>query len=83
VTLPVERGAPGLHGRVGAMPGSRLEIVEGAGHFPHHADPDRFVVPVREFVASTRPAHDDPGPLAAAAAAPSRVRHRPPGRGGP
>ena len=26
-----------------AMPGSRLEIFAGAGHFPHHADPDRFV----------------------------------------
>jgi pimeloyl-ACP methyl ester carboxylesterase len=42
-----------------AMPGSRLEIFAGAGHFPHHADPDRFVALVREFVASTRPARFD------------------------
>ena len=42
-----------------AMSGSRLEIFEGAGHFPHHADPDRFVALVREFVASTRPARYD------------------------
>jgi pimeloyl-ACP methyl ester carboxylesterase len=39
-----------------AMPGSRLEIVEGAGHFPFHTDPARFVALVDEFVASTRPA---------------------------
>ena len=26
-----------------AMPGSRLEVFPGAGHFPHHADHDRFV----------------------------------------
>jgi pimeloyl-ACP methyl ester carboxylesterase len=42
-----------------AMSGSRLEIFEGAGHFPHHADPDRFVALVREFVAFTRPARHD------------------------
>jgi hypothetical protein len=42
------------------MPGSRLEIVEGAGHFPHHADPERFVALLREFVASTEPARYDP-----------------------
>ena len=43
-----------------AMPGSRLEIVEGAGHFPHHADPERFVALLREFVATTEPARYDP-----------------------
>ena len=36
-----------------ALPGSRLSIVEGAGHFPHHQDPDRFVREVCEFVDST------------------------------
>ncbi|MFJ6742429.1 alpha/beta fold hydrolase [Streptomyces sp. NPDC091279] len=36
-----------------AMPGSRLEIFEGAGHFPFHADPDRFVSLVEEFTAVT------------------------------
>lgn len=43
-----------------AMPGSRLEIFPGAGHFPHHADHDRFVGLLREFVATTAPAPHDP-----------------------
>jgi pimeloyl-ACP methyl ester carboxylesterase len=42
-----------------AMPGSRLEIFSGAGHFPHHADPERFVDLLVEFVASTEPAAFD------------------------
>lgn len=36
-----------------AMPGSRLEIFEDAGHFPHHSDPDRFVAVVRAFLEDT------------------------------
>jgi pimeloyl-ACP methyl ester carboxylesterase len=40
-----------------AMPGSRLEIFEGAGHFPFHSDPARFVSLVEEFTATTAPAH--------------------------
>ncbi|MFC8360020.1 alpha/beta fold hydrolase [Streptomyces griseorubiginosus] len=40
-----------------AMPGSRLEIFEGAGHFPFHSDPARFVSLVEEFTATTGPAH--------------------------
>jgi pimeloyl-ACP methyl ester carboxylesterase len=39
-----------------AMPGSRLEIFEGAGHFPFHTDPARFVSLVEEFTATTAPA---------------------------
>jgi hypothetical protein len=39
-----------------AMPGSRLEIFDDAGHFPHHTDPDRFARLVTEFVAGTNPA---------------------------
>ncbi|WP_425826208.1 alpha/beta fold hydrolase [Streptomyces fractus] len=38
-----------------AMPGSRLEIFPGAGHFPHHADPARFVRLLEEFIATTTP----------------------------
>jgi pimeloyl-ACP methyl ester carboxylesterase len=38
-----------------AMPGSRLEIFPGAGHFPFHTDPARFVNTVEEFLGSTRP----------------------------
>jgi pimeloyl-ACP methyl ester carboxylesterase len=39
-----------------AMPGSRLEIFEGAGHFPHRSDPDRFRAVLADFLATTRPA---------------------------
>jgi len=38
-----------------AMPGSRLEVFDGAGHFPFHTDPDRFVALVEDFFATTRP----------------------------
>jgi pimeloyl-ACP methyl ester carboxylesterase len=42
-----------------AIPGSRLIIHPEAGHFPHHADPDRFVADLCEFVDSTEPfSHD-------------------------
>jgi pimeloyl-ACP methyl ester carboxylesterase len=39
-----------------AMPGSRLEVFEGAGHFPFHTDPVRFVRVVEDFLATTEPA---------------------------
>jgi pimeloyl-ACP methyl ester carboxylesterase len=42
-----------------ALAGSRLEVFAGAGHFPHHEDPERFVTLVREFVATTEPAAHD------------------------
>jgi pimeloyl-ACP methyl ester carboxylesterase len=50
--IPVE------HARIlhEAMPGSRLEIFEGAGHFPHRTDPERFRAVLDAFLASTRPA---------------------------
>ncbi|MGQ4431705.1 MULTISPECIES: alpha/beta fold hydrolase [unclassified Streptomyces] len=51
--VPV-RHAYGAHE---AMPGSRLEIFEGAGHFPFHTDPARFLGLVAEFTATTTPAH--------------------------
>jgi len=54
--IPVE------HGRIAhaAMPGSRLEIFGNAGHFPHHADPARFLELLRDFIDTTEPA--DYGP---------------------
>jgi len=42
-----------------ALPTSRLEVFEGAGHFPHRADPDRFLAVVRDFLATTAPAPHD------------------------
>jgi pimeloyl-ACP methyl ester carboxylesterase len=48
---------PAAHGELAhtAMPGSRLEIFKGSGHFPFHDDPARFVEVVQEFIDSTPP----------------------------
>ncbi|MBN8867600.1 MAG: alpha/beta fold hydrolase [Solirubrobacterales bacterium] len=35
------------------MPGSRLEIFPGAGHFPFNDDPDRFVEVLEDFIDTT------------------------------
>lgn len=43
-----------------AMPGSRLELFSGAGHFPFHTDPDRFVAVLRDFLTTTEPTPWDP-----------------------
>jgi pimeloyl-ACP methyl ester carboxylesterase len=39
-----------------AMPGSRLEVFEGVGHFPHVEAPDRFVEVLRTFLRDSPPA---------------------------
>ncbi len=39
-----------------AMPGSRLVIFDGVGHYPHCEEPERFAQAVNEFVAATNPA---------------------------
>jgi pimeloyl-ACP methyl ester carboxylesterase len=41
------------------MPGSRLRIFEGAGHFPHHDDPVGFAAAISEFVDTTQPSEPD------------------------
>jgi pimeloyl-ACP methyl ester carboxylesterase len=38
-----------------AIPNSRLEIVEGVGHFPHVEDPYRFVEILVDFLRTTEP----------------------------
>jgi pimeloyl-ACP methyl ester carboxylesterase len=38
-----------------ALPGSRLEIIHGAGHLPHVQDPDRFVDVLADFIATSQP----------------------------
>jgi pimeloyl-ACP methyl ester carboxylesterase len=50
--LPVTQA----HRAHAAMPGSALEIFPGAGHYPFHTDPVRFVAAVEGFLAGTRPA---------------------------
>ncbi len=40
-----------------AIPGSRLEIIEGAGHFPHVETPEKFLDVLIDFLETTEPAH--------------------------
>jgi pimeloyl-ACP methyl ester carboxylesterase len=49
--IPVEQGRQ-THD---AIPGSRLEIFQGAGHFPHCEDPPRFARVLTEFIDTTEP----------------------------
>jgi hypothetical protein len=41
------------------LPGSRLEIFEGAGHFPQLHDPMRFAYTLTEFIETTEPTQLD------------------------
>ena len=41
------------------LPGSRLEIFEGAGHFVHVEQPQKFASVLADFIASTAPARRD------------------------
>jgi pimeloyl-ACP methyl ester carboxylesterase len=54
--IPVEHGLS-AHERV---PSSRLELFEGAGHFPHLDEPQRFLDVLLDFIDSTDPADVDP-----------------------
>jgi pimeloyl-ACP methyl ester carboxylesterase len=49
--LPVDHG----HAAQQAMPGSRLEIFEGAGHLPQLNDPRRFISVFEDFMSTTDP----------------------------
>jgi pimeloyl-ACP methyl ester carboxylesterase len=42
-----------------AMPGSRLEIFEDSGHFPHIDQPVRFARALIDFMETTEPAEYD------------------------
>lgn len=43
-----------------AIPGSRLEVFAGAGHFPFRDEPERFIALLRKFIDSTPAARFDP-----------------------
>ncbi len=53
--IPVEHAQPAHE----AMPGSRLELFDEAGHFPHLDDPLRFVRTLEAFFHETEPARLD------------------------
>ena len=55
IVIPVSHA----HMAHAAMPGSRLEIFPGAGHYPHHHDPRRLIELVENFVDTTAPAQHD------------------------
>jgi pimeloyl-ACP methyl ester carboxylesterase len=59
VVVPVQ------HARMAhaAMPGSRLELFEGSGHFPFHDDPARFIDVLQRFIEDTVPAQYDQAAL--------------------
>jgi pimeloyl-ACP methyl ester carboxylesterase len=52
-----DRMIPAWHALAAAesIEACRVELFEGAGHFPHLDDPDRFVDLVRDFVDDTTP----------------------------
>ena len=50
--IPVEHA----HAAHASIPGSRLEIFEGVGHYPHCEAPERFVEVLSEFIETTVPA---------------------------
>ncbi len=57
--IPVRHGVAAHE----AMPGSRIEILERGGHFPHNDDPVWFSNVVTGFIADTEPAAHDSGAL--------------------
>jgi len=46
-----------------AIPNSRLEVIQGVGHFPHVEDPVRFVEILRDFLGTTQPSAATPDQL--------------------
>jgi pimeloyl-ACP methyl ester carboxylesterase len=57
--IPVEHAQPAHEG----MPGSRLELFDRAGHFPHLDEPLRFARTLETFFHETEPAQLDVGSM--------------------
>jgi pimeloyl-ACP methyl ester carboxylesterase len=43
-----------------AIPNSRLEVIEGVGHYPHVEEPVRFVEILKDFLRTTEPSKFNP-----------------------
>ncbi len=56
-----DRIIPPGHGRRAhkLVQGSRFELFEAAGHFPHLDEPERFVATLQNWIATTEPGHSD------------------------
>ena len=56
-----DRIIPPEHGRRAheLVPGSRFELFERAGHFPHLDEPERFVRTLEDWIANTEPSGPD------------------------
>ena len=63
-----DRIIPLTHGRRAheLAPGSRLQLFERAGHFPHLDEPERFVRTVEDWIATTEPSRPQDGRFRAA-----------------
>ena len=68
VLIVCERDDPVAHGRRAheLAPGSRLQLFERAGHFPHLDEPERFVRTVEDWIATTEPSRPQDGRFRAA-----------------
>ncbi len=53
--IPVEHGRRAHE----LVPGSRFELFERSGHFPHLDEPKRFVATLEDWIAATEPAASD------------------------
>ena len=56
------------------MPDSRLEVFEGAGHFPFRDDPARFVAVLTQLHGGDRAGHLDESSIRALRSDPRRSR---------
>jgi len=63
-----DRIIPLGHGRRAheLVPGSRFELFERAGHFPHLDEPERFIATLEDWIATTEPRRPDDVHLRAA-----------------
>ena len=46
-----------------AIPGSRLEVLDGVAHFPHAEAPERFLAVLDDFLRTTQAGPTTPGRL--------------------